>query len=163
MTSLLFIPVMYMAAVLQTSFATRWDAFGVGPNLLVLGGFLWLTQTGSRRGLLVAALAGLVSDLNSPAPLGLGLALFAAVAYSVIWLRRRLNLDGFPAQLSVVWFAATTITLWQGALIKCLGQSPAAWSALIERSALVGLYTMCTALPILVFAFWRRTPQEQFR
>jgi cell shape-determining protein MreD len=164
MSSFLFIPVLYLVAVLQTWFASRWDAFGVGPNLLVLIGFLWLTQSGSRRGLLVAALAGLVSDLNAPTPLGLGLgvALFSGMAYGVIELRRRISLDGFPAQLGVVWFAAASITLWQGVFFKFFGHAPVAWSGLMQRSALVGLYTMCVAIPILIFVFWRRTPRLQF-
>jgi cell shape-determining protein MreD len=162
MSSILFIPMLYLAAVAQTWFASRWDAFGVGPNLLVLAGFLWLTQTSSRRGLLVAALAGLVSDLNSPLPLGFNLALFASVAYAVIWLRRLVNLDGFAAPLGIVWFAATGITLWQGLFLKFFEHMSTGWGVLIERSALVGLYTMCVAAPMLIFVFWRRRPQNRF-
>ncbi|HZZ28659.1 MAG TPA: rod shape-determining protein MreD [Pirellulales bacterium] len=162
MSSFLFIPMLYLAAVLQTWFAIRWDALGVGPNLLVLVGFSWLTQAGSRRGLLVAALAGLVSDLNSPMPLGWAVALFAGFAYGVVWLRQRICLDSFPAQLGVVWSAAAGITLAQGLLSMWSAQAPATWSMLVQRSALVGLYTMCVAIPILVFVFWRRDPQKQF-
>jgi rod shape-determining protein MreD len=162
MSLIFFIPLVYLVAVVQTWFAPRWEAFGAAPNLLVLAAFVWLTQSASRRGLLLAAVAGLVSDLNSPTPLGLGMATFACAAYGVVWLRKRISLDGFAAQLGVVWFAAASITLWQGLLIKCWGIASIASSVLVQRSALAGLYTMVVAVPILVFVFWRRTPQEQF-
>ena len=71
MSPLFFIPLVYLAALVQTWFVPRWQAFEAAPNLLVLIAFLWLTQTPSRRGLLMAALAGLTSDLNAPTPLGL--------------------------------------------------------------------------------------------
>jgi cell shape-determining protein MreD len=162
MSPLFFIPLIYFAAIVQTWFAARWEAFDAGPNLLVLAAFLWLTQSLTRRGLLMAALAGLVSDLNSPTPLGLGMAIFGCAAYCVVWIRLRISLDGFATQLGVVWFAATSITLWQGIFIKCWGMSSVAWSMLVQRSALVGLYTMIVAVPILIFLFWRTSPRKQF-
>jgi rod shape-determining protein MreD len=162
MSTLYFIPLVYLAAVVQTWFAPRWLAFEAGPNLLVLAAFLWLTQSPSRRGILKAALAGLISDLNSPTPLGLGMATFAGAAYGVVWLRQRISLDGFAAQTGVVWFAATSITLWQGIFIKFWGKSSVVWIEVAQRSALVGLYTVMVALPILIFLFWRRAPQKQF-
>ena len=162
MSPLVFIPLVYLTAVVQTWFVPRWQAFEAAPNLLVLIAFLWLTQTPSRRGLLMAALAGLASDLNAPTPLGLGVATFATAAYAVVWLRQKVSLDGFAAPLGVVWFAAAGVTLWQGIFIRYSGAAVVGWSVLIQRSALVGLYTMIVALPILVFSLRYRAARQQF-
>ena len=162
MSPLLFIPLIYVAAVVQTWFSPSWQVLEAVPNLLALVTFLWLPQVPSRRGLLMAALAGLISDLNSPLTLGVSMGAFACAAYSVVWLRQRISLDSFAAQLGVVWFGAAAVTLCQGVFIKCSGAAPAPIHLLIERSALVGLYTMIVAVPISIFFFVRRSSQRQF-
>ncbi len=162
MLPLFFIPLVYLAAVIQTWFAPRWELLDAAPNLLALVAFVWLTQLPSRRGILMAALAGLVSDLNATTPPGLGMAVFACAAYGTVWIRQRISLDGFIAQLSTVWFAAAGITLLQGLFIKFSGAGVVPWNLLVQRSAMVALYTMIVAIPFLTFVFWRTNPRKQF-
>jgi rod shape-determining protein MreD len=162
MSPILFIPLIYVAAVVQTWFSPSWQVLEAVPNLLALVAFLWLPQCPSRRGLLMAALAGLVSDLNSSLALGVGMGAFACVAYSVVWLRQRISLDSFGAQLGVVWFGAAAVTFCQGVFIKWSGAAPVPIHLLVERSALVGLYTMIVAVPISIFFLVRRSSEPQF-
>ncbi len=92
------IPLIYLAAVLESWLLPHWEVAGAGPDLLVLVAFVWLTMSASRSAIVVVAIVGLVNDLNSAAPLGIGMGVFAVVGYCAVWLRRRLVLDHFPAR-----------------------------------------------------------------
>jgi rod shape-determining protein MreD len=162
MLPLFFIPLVYLAAVVQTWCVPRWEVLDAAPNLLALVAFAWLTQSPSRRGILMAALAGLVSDLNSTTPPGLGMGIYACMAYATVWIRQQISLDGFIAQLGTVWFTAAGITLMQGLFIKFSGSGVVPWNLLVQRSAMVALYTMMVAIPFLTFVFWRTNPRKQF-
>jgi rod shape-determining protein MreD len=162
MFPLIFIPLVYVAVVVQTWYAPRWEVLDATPNLLALVAFVWLTQLPSRRGILMAALAGLISDLNVSTPPGLGMGIFACVAYGTVWIRQRISLDGFVAQLATVWFAAASVTLLHGLFIKFSGVGAVPWNLLVQRSAMVALYTMIVAIPFLTFVFWRTNPRKQF-
>jgi rod shape-determining protein MreD len=155
MSPALLLPFVYLAAVLETWLAPRWEVSGAGPDLMVLVAFTWLTCSTGRSAILVAAMAGLASDLGSSAPLGLGMAVFALVGYCGVWLRRRLVLDHFPAQLGMLWFAAGATTLLQGFILHLIGQSTLPMRTLFERGALVGLYTAALAIPIFMIIGWR--------
>jgi simple sugar transport system permease protein len=138
MSSAFLLPFVYLAAVLETWLAPRWEVSGAGPDLMVLVAFTWLACSTSRGAIFVVAMVGLASDLGSSAPLGIGLAAFALAGYCVVWLRRRLVLDHFPARLGMIWFAATATTLLQGFVLRLIGQSPLPMRTLFERGALVG-------------------------
>ena len=155
MSPAFLLSLVYLAAVLETWLAPRWEVSGAGPDLMVLVAFTWLACSTSRGAILVVAIVGLASDLGSSAPLGLGMAVFALVGYCAVWLRRRLMLDHFLARLGMIWFAATATTLLQGVVLRLIGQSTLPLRTLIERGALVGLYTAALAIPVFMIIGWR--------
>jgi rod shape-determining protein MreD len=159
MSPQLLIPITYLAAMLQTWLAARWTAGGA-PDLLALTAFAWLVTYGGPRGFILAALVGLVADLNSSAPLGIEMAIYGGVGYGVIWLRRQMNVDRMPAQLGVFWLAITLVTLLAGIVAWCLNPSILSARLLVERTALTGLYTTLAAVPVLMAVGWRRAKRS---
>jgi rod shape-determining protein MreD len=149
------IPLIYVAAVLQSALGPRWEIAGAAPNLLIVVALVWLTVSLNRHALAIVAAIGLVSDLNSPGPMGMDMALFAMAGYTALWLRQRLMIDHFPGRLSVIWLAATFITLLEGIVLRFMAASPLALRLVFERSLLVGLYTMAVAIPVLMVIGWK--------
>ena len=156
MSPLFLIPLIYLASILQIGLAPYWQIAGAGPDLLALIAALWAMKSTPWHALAAAAAIGLAGDLNSTAPLGIGVALYAVVAYGVIWWRRQVKLDRLPAQIAVVWTGVTAITLFDLIAGRCLGQSIPSLHVAIERTAVVGLYTTMIAVPILLVVSWRR-------
>lgn len=148
----------YIAAILETSLANRWELRGATPDLLAMVAFIWLTAKSHRQGLLPVALIGLASDLGSAAPLGLGMATLTCVGYGVVRLKPRLDTDHFYLRLATIWFAATTAALVQGIGLHFLGEAQTQWQLLIERCAITGLYTAGIAFPLLMVGGWFRKP-----
>jgi cell shape-determining protein MreD len=116
--------------------------------------FAWLANARGRYAFLVAALVGLASDLSSSAPLGIGMTTFAVMGYAVIFLRQNLHLEGAVARLGIVWLGTTSICLLQGVALRLMGNLALPWATLIERAALVGLYTTGLAIPLLMMLQW---------
>jgi rod shape-determining protein MreD len=155
MSRLFLIPLVYFASILEISFAPHWQIAGAGPDLLALIAVMWTVKSTGWHALAATALVGLVCDLNSEGPLGIGMALYAAIAYGVIWWRRQVGLDRLPAQIAVVWTGVTAISISELAANRCLGQSVPPLSIAIERTAIVGLYTAMIAVPIVLVLSWR--------
>ncbi len=106
MSPLFLIPLIYLASALQTLQAPQWQIAGVGPDLIALTGFTWLALSKNRYSFAIVALVGLAADFNSPAPLGLSLAVYAIVAYLLTRLRSRIHLDHFAGQLGVIFLGS---------------------------------------------------------
>jgi len=94
--------------------------------------------------------------LNSAESLGVEMALYAVIAYGVIWWRRRVRLERLPAQIAAVWTGVTAISISEFVANRCLGQSVPPLATAIERIAIVGLYTAMIAVPIVLVLGWRR-------
>jgi rod shape-determining protein MreD len=142
----------YFAAVLQTWLALRGGEFA--PDLIALAAICVLITASNRRGLLLMAGAGLLSDVNSFNRLGIGMALFLLAAQTIIWLRSRLRLDGFFGHCSSVWIAATAIALSQGIVDRCFGMAAPSWRMLMEHGFLIGFCTAAIGVPILMIVNW---------
>jgi rod shape-determining protein MreD len=156
MREFFLLPIVYVAALLETWLAPRWEVRGITPDLLALAAFAWLAGARGRYAFIAVALVGLVSDLNSHAPLGSGMAALAIVAYSVIFLRRNLHLEGLFAQVLIVGFGTTAACLVQGVALKLLQQNSDSVVRLIERAGLAGLYTAAVSIPITMIIFWMK-------
>jgi rod shape-determining protein MreD len=154
MSSLLIIPILYIAAVLDTCLAARWQVHGIAPDLVALVAFIYLYSSRGRYAFLIGALAGFASDLNSTSPLGLGMAAFALVAYGVVLLRQNLHLDGAIARLIIVGVGVTATCLLQSATLRCIGRIALPWQSLVEHAVLVGIYTAAVAIPLLMVYWW---------
>jgi len=156
MSPLFLIPLVYLASILQIGLARHWQIAGAGPDLLALVAVVWTMKSTSWHALAAAASIGLACDMNSTGPLGVGMALYAVIAYGVIWWRRQVRLDRLPAQIAVVWTGVTVISISEFVANRCLGQSIPPLPIAIERTAIVGLYTAMVAVPIVLVLGWRR-------
>ncbi len=108
------------------------------------------------RGFLAVAVVGLLSDLTSAGPLGIGMAVFALVGYGITALRGKLDLDHFIVRLTVLWLAVTTIALAQGIAWKLTSETSLSWPTLAVRGVTIGVYTAAVGLPLLTMIHWRR-------
>ena len=158
MRFLLLPPVLYLAAVLQTSLADTISVGHVAPDLLALLAVIWLLVTPGRRAFLVAGLIGLVADLISPGRLGLGMASFMLVGYGLTRLRTRLGLEHLAWQLPAVWLATTALAVSLATGTWLFGQAPLPLATLLVRALGVGAYTTGVSVPLLMIIGWTREP-----
>jgi rod shape-determining protein MreD len=156
MRELFLVPIVYVAALLEIWLAPRWEVRGIVPDLLALVAFAWLAGTRNRYAFLAAALVGLVSDLNSSAPLGIGMAAFAIVAFLVMFLRRNLHLEGLFGRVLIVGFGATAVCALQGIALRLMHSVDGSLVGLVERAGLVGLYTLAVSIPIEMIIYWMK-------
>ncbi|MCC7086000.1 MAG: rod shape-determining protein MreD [Pirellulales bacterium] len=160
MPVLFLIPLVYLAALADVWLSTHWEIRGIVPDLLALVVFAWLAVARGRYAFVVTAFVGLVGDLNSSAPLGIGMAAFALVGYSIIFFRRHLHLDGSISQLVVISLGTMTACGLQGIGLRLAGSIEIPFTAIVEHAALVGLYTSGIAIPVLMLVRWV-TPQRK--
>jgi rod shape-determining protein MreD len=156
MSPVFLVPLIYLVSMLQIGLAPHWQIAGAGPDLLALLAVLWTVKSTGSHALATAALIGFGSDLNSTMPLGVGMALYALIAYGVVWWRRQVKLDRLSAQIAVVWSGITAIVLLEHIAGSCLGRTMSLGLA-IEGTAVVGLYSTMIAIPVLLVMSWRRS------
>jgi hypothetical protein len=70
----------------------------------------------------------------------------------MIWLRSRVNLDGFFGNCCQSWIATTAIALLLAVLARCQGATNLPWRMLIQHSMLIGLSTFVVSIPWLLLA-----------
>ena len=156
---LLLLPIVYVAAVADTSLAERIQVGHVAPDLLALTAVVWLLVAAGPRGFLVAGAIGLWGDLVSPGCLGPGTACFLLVGYGIARLRQRLPLDQLAVQVAVVFVAVGLLAAGMGLGRWLLGELPVELPTLLLRSLGVGLYTAGVSLPLLMLIGWIREPR----
>jgi rod shape-determining protein MreD len=159
MSPVLLLPLIYLASALETLQSARWQIAGVGPDLVALAAFAWLARAKGRYAFAVAALIGLANDLISAAPLGLNVAVYAVVAYSLTRLRARMDLDHFAGRLAIIFLGVASTCFVQTVALRIFKQTTLPWLMLLPRSALVGFYTAGVAVPIVMLAGWLRSPR----
>jgi cell shape-determining protein MreD len=154
MSPLFLIPLVYLASVLQIGLASRSQIAGAGPDLLAVLAVIWGMKSAGWHAILIAALIGLVSDLNSTAPLAVGVTIYALAADGILWWRRQIKLEHLSVQIVVVWTSITAMTLAESIAGLCLSQSVPALTIAAQRTAVVGLYSTLIAVPILLVMSW---------
>lgn len=156
---LLLIPIVYAAAVVDTSLGEVVQIGRVAPDMLALVAMVWLLVAGRPREFLVAGAVGLFGDLISPGRVGLGMACYLAVGYAVVRLRGRALLEPLLGQIAVVWLSVTAIAASMALGHWLLGEAPGPLPALLARSCGVGAYTAAVAIPLLMVIGWVREPR----
>jgi rod shape-determining protein MreD len=155
---LLLLPIVYAAAVLETSLT---DAIRVGyvtPDLLALVAVIWILVTTGRRTFLVAGAIGLAADLISPGRLGAGMASFLLVGYGLTRLRTKLELEHLLWQVPLVGVSTTVLAAGQAMGSWLLGETAVPLTTLLVRALGVGVYTTGVAVPLLMVIGWVREP-----
>ncbi|MEE8450503.1 MAG: hypothetical protein V3R99_01275 [Thermoguttaceae bacterium] len=158
MRYLLLLPIVYVAAVLETSAV---DLIGVGrvaPDLLAMVAIIWLMIVPTPRAFLVAGGIVLVGDLIAPGRPGVGMAWMLLIGYAITRLQQHVKMDHLAVQVIVLWAA---VTLWASAVGftgRLTGHVVSPWSTLFVHTAGVGIYTAGVSLPVLMVIGWIREP-----
>ena len=158
MRLLLLVPIVYAAAVLQTSLADVISVGCVTPDLMALLAVIWVLVTTGRRTFLVAGAIGLAADLISPGHLGIGTASFLLVGYGLTRLRTKLDLEHLVWQVFWVGAAATVLATSQAIGSWLLGETAVPLATLLVRALGVGLYTAGVSVPLVMLIGWIREP-----
>ena len=144
----------YLAAALQTSLAPVIEVRHVMPDLFALVTIVWLLRPAAPHGFIAAGLVGLVYDLTSAAPPGIGLGLYSLAGYSICMLRGKLDGNHLLVQLPIVVLATTIIALGEAEATRLFGELTLPWTTLAVRAVGVGVYTAAVALPVLMVVGW---------
>jgi len=164
----LLIPMVYLAAVAETSLV---DVIRVGdatPALIALTAIVWLLTASGPRAFVAAGLIALAGDLIAPGRPGVGMAWMLLVGYGVTRLRARFRNaagDGGSMFSQIVWqvpAVAVVVTVWAAAVGfsgRLLGDVSLPWRTIPIRAAGVGIYTAGVALPVLMVVGWIREPR----
>ncbi len=158
MRILLLLPIVYFAAVVETSLVDVMRIGQVAPDLLALTAMVWLLAATGPRAFLAAGAIALAGDLIAPGRLGVGMGWMLLLGYGLTRLRARVKLDHLLVQVPAV---LVTVTLWAvavGLTGRLLGDVSVPWSMLLSHAAGVGLYTAALSLPVLMVAGWIRQP-----
>jgi rod shape-determining protein MreD len=158
MRYLLLVPIIYIAAVLQTSLGGLLSVGHVGPDLMALAAIVWLLYDSQPRAFLAAAAIGLVADLIAPGRVGLGMACFLLVGYAVCRLRTKLPAEHLVGRATIILIAVGLISMAIGCVGPLLGQASPGLSQVVARSIGVGVYTAGISIPLLMIAGWISEP-----
>lgn len=157
---LLLVPILYVTAVAETSLVDLLRVGAVEPDLLALLAIVWLLLAPGPWGFLAAGLMGLAQDLLAPGRVGLGMASFLLVGYTVSRLRTHVRLEPLGLQLITVLAAVGTLAVVQTLGHWLLSPSPASLSTLLPRAIGVGVYTAGVSLPVLMVIGWIRETKK---
>lgn len=158
MRYLVLLPIVYVAAVFETSLV---DLIGVGcvaPDLLAMVAIVWLMIVSAPRAFLVAGGIVLVGDLIAPGRPGVGMGWMLFAGYAITRLRQHVKTDHLAVQVIVLWAA---VTLWASAVGftgRLTGDVVSPWPTLLMHTAGVGIYTAGVSLPVLMVVGWIREP-----
>jgi rod shape-determining protein MreD len=155
---ILLIPIVYAAAVAETSLADAMVVRHAAPDLLGLVAIVWLLTAGGPRGFLVAGAIGLFGDLIAPGRLGLGMTCFLLVGYTIASLRQRVPGEHLAWQVTIVCAGSTLLALGLALGGRLAGPSATPLGELLLRAPAVGLYTAGVSLPVLMILGWLREP-----
>lgn len=138
--------VVVAAAVLQTTLFPSLTLLGFRPDLLLLVVVAIALREGPTPGAVLGALAGLMTDLLvSQAPLGLGVAVYAAIGYGIGQARPYLAPGSISAPLLLAFVSGVMGTAAYGTLASLLGDDRVTSTLLLQASLSVGLYNTLLA------------------
>lgn len=158
MRFLILLPLLYAAAIVETSLADVIRVGHVTPDLLALVAIIWLLLVPGPRAFLAAGAIGLASDLIAPGRVGLAAACFLLVGYAVTRTRAKSRAEHLVWQVVMVWVAVTALAVALATGKWLLGEAPVALSILLPRALGVGMYTAGLSLPLLMVIRWIREP-----
>jgi len=155
---LLLLPIVYLAAVLQTSLDDLLQVRGVTPDLFALVAVVSVLCTPGPRAFLLGGGIMLLGDLIAPGRIGIGAAWMLVLSYAVVRLREHIRLDFLAVRVAVVGVAVAFWVAGVGATGRLLGELPLGWTAIGFRALGVGVYTAGVALPVLMILGWLPEP-----
>jgi rod shape-determining protein MreD len=158
MRILLLIPLVYLAAVAETSLADGLRIGAIAPDLLALTAAVWLVAARGPYTFLAAGGIGLVADLLSPGRIGIGAAARLLIGYAMVRPRWRWAFERVLGQVSAVALAVGVWAATVGFARWLVGDAALGLATILARSLATGLYTAAISLPILLAVSWVRDP-----
>ena len=163
MTPLLFIPLLGILAILQSTLLPRFPLLNVHPDLVLLTVMSWALLRGMTEGLTWAFIGGIWIDLLSGGPFGLSPLTLVITAFLVSLLESGL----FQEHIVLVILMIAGASLLHGTLylsLLRLGNHPAATTAALWRIIIpTALYTSLLTPIVFPIMRWlhRVTGREQ--
>ncbi len=158
MRYLLVLPIVYLAAVLDTSLVDTLRVGRVAPDLLALTALVCVLSTPGPRAFLLGGAIMLLGDLVAPGRVGVGAAWMLLLGYTVTRLRHQVRLDCLALRVATVGIVVACWAAGVATTDRLLGELPMAWASIGGRAAGVGVYTAGAALPVLMVLGWIREP-----
>jgi rod shape-determining protein MreD len=158
MTKGLFVVTMvYVAGVFDSVIAPSLTIYGVSPDFLALAATVATFLLRGPGRFVVAGVAGVIAEVNAPGRMGVGMAVYAIIAFSLCLLLRRTRRPPLVnAAITLVAVAAMSLGVAiVRSLLKELDWSPAGFAM---ASVAVGFYTALISVPCyyVVEVFVRR-------
>jgi len=155
MSLILLIPILYIAAVLQTTMVDLVQIGPLAPDLLALAAILWVVIAApSPWADLVAGGIGFLEDLVSPGRVGLGAVSFLLVGYGVARLRGRFRMESMASRILTVCVGVTSIVLCVAVGRWLCGELTLALAMVLTRALGVGVYTAGVSVPVAMVLSW---------
>lgn len=137
----------YLAAAAQTTLAPSAELWAVTPDLLLVSAAVWVTAgRADVRGPRGAAAFGLASDLISPGPLGVGMAVGFVLGVAVLWARRKLEGDSLAVRLILAAGFVVAGSLALACIYTLAGSLTLAPKLAYARTAGAALYSVALAM-----------------
>lgn len=161
MAILLWVMLVYLAAVAETAIAPLLRVGDTAPDLLALLAVVLALRWGNRYAFLGSGAIALAGDLISPGRVGLGAAWMLLVGFALGRFHRRWPLRHAPLQSAALLLAVAIWASGLGLSCRLLGAVETAIPTIICRAVYTGAYTAAVALPVLMVLGWwdeRREP-----
>ena len=158
MRYLLILPLLYLAAVLQTSLGDLVAIGRISPDLLALTAVICLLVVSNQRAFLMAGMIGLFCDLISPGRLGLGMACFLLAGYAVSRLRSKIASDHLVVQVAMLLAAIALLESGLATGQWLLGETQVPLTSALLCALGVAFYTTGVSVPLLMVIGWIREP-----
>lgn len=156
MTLLILLPVIYLAAVTQTTLADLFAIKSAKPDFLIMAAASWIVLSRQPLGFLAAALVGFAGDLILPetSKLGVNTGVCLLVGYLYQRMAPRQTVEMILWQVCMVTLVATASLCLIGLARWLLDETPIRALRVLERAIESGIYTGLLAAPILWFVSW---------
>jgi rod shape-determining protein MreD len=147
----------YVTAIAETAFVPALAVHHAMPSVLALLGILWAASAGSSSLRIVeVASIGLVFDLNTGSHMGVGVAGFALLAFTVIQARAAIRRMGTMQQSMVCVPLVAGVMLIVAVGNRIFGEPVPPLSLVLWGAATTAVYSAAVSLPIWMVVDWVR-------
>lgn len=161
MTIVAWIPLVYVACVLNASLSPALEIGRAAPDWLALTAVAWRLLAPGRWVFLGAAVAGLAHDLSGVNCFGAGMGCYALIGYGLSPLQAKPALRRPWAQVALTAVAVSAMALLLELARGLLGGTPQGASTVVTTSLAVGGYSALVGLPAFLAISWFRESRRQ--
>lgn len=158
----LVVTMVYVAGVLDSVIAPSLAVYGVSPDFLALAATLATFLICGPGRFVLAGMAGAIADVNAPGRLGIGMAVFAVVAFALCRVMRRARRPPF-VKSAITFVAAAAMSLGVAVVRSFLKELDWSLASFAIASVAAGFYTALISVPCYyVVEFFARRHADAF-